>query len=347
MKDITLYRKYRPKDFNDVIGQDHVVKVLKGAIKNGSISHAYLFSGSRGIGKTSVARIFAHSIGTSDNDIHELDAASNRKIEHVREIRDAVAILPLESTYKVYIFDEVHMLVPEAFNALLKTLEEPPAHVIFILATTEADRVPDTIISRCQTFQFKRPNQKTLQKSIEDIARHEGYELEDSASSLIALLADGSFRDALGVLQKVLSTRSTKKKTISVEEVEEITGAPRTHVVHQYVEAIARKDCQKGIDAVNEVVKVNGDMRIFAQLVIERVRQILLLRFAPNQREMIEEKVSDDDMKFLLTLAGDKEVNINSHVLDMVLEAYGNMKYAYLPQIPLELVMIKLDGDKD
>ena len=181
-----------------------------------------------------------------------------------------------------------------------------------------------------------------LQGVIESVAKAEGYELEDSASSLLAFLADGSFRDANGVLQKVLSTNSSKKK-ITVEQVEEVTGSPRTEMVHKYVKAIAKKDIELGIDAISSVLDVNGDIVMFARLVIERVRQILLLRFAPKQKENIEEKVSDDDMKFLLDLAGDKGANINSKVLDSLLEAYGNMKYAYLPQIPLELVLINLE----
>ncbi len=149
-----LYRKYRPQTFKDVIGQEHVVKVLEGAVKLGNISHAYIFSGSRGTGKTSVARILAREIGTSGNDLYEMDAASNRGIDDVREIRESVNTLPFESKYKIYIIDEVHMLTREAWNAFLKTLEEPPSHVIFIMATTELEKVPETVVSRCQTFAF-------------------------------------------------------------------------------------------------------------------------------------------------------------------------------------------------
>src|SRR6478609_6601729 len=161
-----LYRKYRPQTFNDVIGQEHIVKVLKGAVELGNISHAYLFSGSRGTGKTSMARILARAIGTSANDLTELDAASNRGIDDMREIRDSVNTLPFESKYKVYIIDEVHMLTKDAWNAFLKTLEEPPAHVVFILATTELEKVPETVQSRCQVFTFKRPTREGLAKIV-------------------------------------------------------------------------------------------------------------------------------------------------------------------------------------
>jgi DNA polymerase-3 subunit gamma/tau len=166
-----LYRKYRPNDWGDVIGQDHIVNVLENSIKLKKISHAYLFSGSRGTGKTSIARIFANALGISPNDIYEIDAASNRGIDDIREIRDGVNVLPLESTHKVYIIDEVHMLTKEAFNAILKTLEEPPAHAIFILATTETEKIPETVVSRCQVFSFKKPNRE-IQKKISPCKRY-------------------------------------------------------------------------------------------------------------------------------------------------------------------------------
>src|SRR3989304_4219041 len=169
-----LYRKYRPQKFSDIIGQNHIVRVLEGAIKLGNISHAYLFSGPRGTGKTSVARILSREIGTSSNDLVEMDAASNRGIDDVREIRESVNTLPFESRYKVYIIDEVHMLTRDAWNAFLKTLEEPPRHVVFVLATTELEKVPETVISRCQTFSFKQPNQATLKDFALSVAEKEG-----------------------------------------------------------------------------------------------------------------------------------------------------------------------------
>src|SRR6056297_1967272 len=169
-----LYRKYRPESFADVRDQDHIVSALEGAIKKGEIPHALLFSGTRGTGKTTLARIFAKAIGTSDMDLYEIDAASNRGIDDVRELKEAVHTLPYESEKKVYIIDEVHMLTKEAFNALLKTLEEPPEHVVFILATTEEEKLLDTILSRCQVFRLHSPSREVLQQTVISVAKEEG-----------------------------------------------------------------------------------------------------------------------------------------------------------------------------
>ena len=237
MNELALYRKYRPGEFKEVLGQDHIVKVLEVSVKKASVSHAYLFVGSRGTGKTSVARIFAKEIGVSANDLYEIDAASNRGIDDIRELREGVRVLPFGSKYKVYLIDEVHMLSRDAWGALLKTLEEPPKHVIFILATTELHKVPETIISRCQVFTFKKPGGAILRKRILSIAQAEGYELESTAAELIAILGDGSFRDAEGILQKVLNFSKSKK--IKLAEVEEITGAPQASLVDDYILAIA------------------------------------------------------------------------------------------------------------
>src|SRR3990167_9565788 len=198
----TLYRMYRPQGWGEVKGQEHVVRVLEASIKNKKIAHAYLFSGGRGTGKTSVARIFARDIGVTPNDIYEIDAASNTGVDHIRALREGSHVLPLESPYKVYIVDEAHMLSKSAWNAFLKTLEEPPEHVIFILATTEKDKIPETVQSRCEIYSFKQPTREMLSQVVSDVAKKEGYSLERSASELVALLAEGSFRDALGILQK-------------------------------------------------------------------------------------------------------------------------------------------------
>lgn len=178
MSEQTLYRKYRPQNFNDVVGQDHIVKPIMEALKQKTFSHAYLFSGTRGTGKTSVARIIAKELGVSVNDLYEIDAASNRGIDDIRELRESVQARPFDSEYKVYIIDEVHMLTDPAFNALLKTLEEPPAYSVFVLATTEPEKLPDTIVSRCETYQFKQPGRKVLADVVKNISKKEGYSLE-------------------------------------------------------------------------------------------------------------------------------------------------------------------------
>jgi len=272
-----LYRKYRPKKFTEVLGQEHVVQALKGALEQQNIGHAYLFSGTRGTGKTSLARIFASELGTKERDLHEIDAASNRGVDDIRALREEVHILPFESQYKVYIVDEVHMLTKEAFNALLKTLEEPPRHVIFILATTEQEKLPDTIVSRCLTFTFKKPTIEILKKMLLRVAKSEGYELEPSSAELVALLASGSFRDAHGYLQLVLS--STQGTKVSPEVVEAITGAPRSMQLLKLLDAVAEGDLDVSLQVVQELAATGADMKILLLLLLRMVRAVLLLRF--------------------------------------------------------------------
>src|SRR3989344_546734 len=247
-----LYRTYRPAKWSEVIGQDSVVNTLKDSVENGKPSHAYLFSGSRGTGKTSVARILAKALKTADEDVYEIDAASNRGIDDIRELREHVSVMPFSSPFKVYIIDEVHMLTKDAWNALLKTLEEPPSHVIFILATTELEKVPETIISRCQTFSFRKPSQKILKEVSERIAKKEGYAIEGPASELVALLADGSYRDAQGILQKAMGSSPDKKVTLA--EVERITGSPKGVLVNSLIDALEKKNVAEGLATIGKAV---------------------------------------------------------------------------------------------
>ncbi len=342
MSELALYRKYRPNVWKDVIGQDHVVSVLEGEVKSKTVSHAYLFSGSRGTGKTSVARIFAKAIGTSDNDLYEIDAASNRGIDDIREIRESVNTLPFESEYKVYIVDEVHMLTKEAFNALLKTLEEPPAHVIFILATTEMEKLPETVISRCQTFTFKKPNQEILKNVVLKTAKKEGIEIDHAAAELISLLGDGSFRDTHGILQKIMG--STSSKNISLADVEKVTGAPKNTLVNAIVTAISEKKADAALAAIGKAVESNVDMKIFAKLLIQKLRQILLLKYAPDMQSTIKDEVTEEDFTFLKTLASNKDVPITSATLAELLFAYDMIGKSYISQLPLELALIKIIG---
>lgn len=342
MSEVTLYRKYRPQSFMDVIGQEPVVKALEGAINGDSIAHAYLFCGSRGTGKTSIARIFAREIGASENDIYEIDAASNRGVDDIRALRDAVHTLPFDSKYKVYIVDEVHMLTKEAFNALLKTLEEPPKHVIFILATTEEEKIPETIISRCQSFRFKKPSHGMLQKLVEMIAKKEGYKLEPSSADLIALLGDGSFRDTLGTLQKVISASSDEK--ITPEEVEATLGAPGARLVNDFILAISERDFAKGVQALAKVNEAVGDMKIFLDLVIRKVRFVLILRFAPAMNGEVRANCSEEDLSFLEKLAKDAGKTLASKELLFLLSAYAELRAAAIPTLPLELALLSIIG---
>jgi DNA polymerase-3 subunit gamma/tau len=335
-----LYRKYRPYEWSDVIGQDHIVSVLEGSIRQDKVAHAYLFSGSRGIGKTSIARIFARSLGVSDNDVYEIDAASNRGIDDIREIRDGVSVLPFESKYKVYIVDEVHMLTKEAFNALLKTLEEPPVHVIFILATTETDKIPETVLSRCQIFNFKKPNREILKTLVTKVSKKEGYSLEAGVADLVALLGDGSFRDTLGIFQKVIS--STKDSKVSMKEVEDITGAPKGSLVTDFISSIAYGEKEKALKVILTVKENNISIKTFVSILLERVRIVLILKNAPNLAKELKDQVSEDDWSAIEAIAKDEKSRITSGVLKTLLEVYDSTGNAYIDSIPLELAVIDL-----
>lgn len=348
--EFVLYRKYRPQRFKDVVGQDHVVNVLENSIKLGTIAHAYLFAGSRGTGKTSIARIFAREIGTSEHDLYEMDAASNRGIDDIRELREGVQTVPFESKYKVYIIDEVHMLTKEAFNALLKTLEEPPAHAIFILATTEIDKLPETIVSRCQTFTFKTPHQAVLREFALDVAKKEGFTLEPAAGDLVAMLGDGSFRDTHGILQKVIAASAAAggagAKKVSLEEVEKVTGAPRASLLMDCLDAIAASDVAKALGTVRTAAEQNIDMNIFAKLLLERVRFILLMRFSPDIEPAVKERLLPDHAEHIKKLAGPTGAKIDSSVLLKLINAFELSGKAFIPELPLELAMMEIVGEK-
>ncbi len=337
-----LYRKYRPQSWDEVFGQEHITKVLNGAVELGRVGHAYLFSGPRGTGKTSVARIFAKSLGCSDNDIIEIDAASNRGIDDIRALREAVLSLPFDSEKKMYIIDEVHMLTKEAFNALLKTLEEPPVHVIFVLATTEPHKLPSTIISRCQHFIFKSPNYEILKKMILNIVTSEGFKIDTSSLEMITFLANGSFRDAQGVLQKLISY--SKDSSIKREEAELILGVPQQKLMQDFLQGLADKDINNLLMLLKKASSENIDAHIFLQMLTEKVRHILQLRFSSDVTIFLEKEFSTDDIHFLKTMAKSAR-EINSKLLSELLGVYAEMDYAYDKYIPLELAIFRLFGN--
>jgi DNA polymerase-3 subunit gamma/tau len=334
----TLYRQYRPGDFSEVRGQEHIVKTLQASIQNKKTAHAYLFSGGRGTGKTTVARILARELGVTDNDLYEIDAASNRGIDDVRQLREGVHAAPLESPYKFYIIDEAHMLTKDAWNALLKTIEEPPAHVVFVFATTERDKVPETIQSRCEVYTFKQPTREMLAETVADVAKSEGFKLEKAAAELVALLAEGSFRDALSILQKVLSV--TKNKTINVEEVELVSGAPRGEFVRAILKALSEKNSAEALTAIHNAVEENFDMRTLAKLLIHRLRVVLLMRFAPELAERLSHELTEADLELAQQIS--KNPGITSETMRTLLEAYSTMAYAAVPALPLELAVLDI-----
>ena len=343
MSGSSLYQKYRPQEFSDVLGQDHIVKALQGALKEKHPGHAYLFVGSRGTGKTSIARILAKELEATDADIHEVDAASNTGVDNIRQLREEAAVMPFSSKRKVYIIDEVHMLSKGAFNAFLKLLEEPPSHVVFILATTELEKVPETIQSRCQVFTFKKPTQKVLSAMITRVAKKEGFTLEQASSELIALLSEGSFRDALSILQKILASSSDKK--VSLDEVALVTGAPRIELIQNVISDLHEGKSDGALKAVGEAVKANADMAIFALLLLQRLRILLLMRYAPEVGGELAVDLPDTDRGFLEGLAKSTASKINSETLRKVILASIETSRSPVPELPLELAIMELSGE--
>ncbi len=331
-----LYRKYRPKSFDEVLGQDHIVQTLQGALKNNTVAHAYLFAGPRGTGKTTIARILVDAVGCTQNDLVEIDAASNRGIDDVRELKSAITVLPFESPKKVYIIDEVHMLTKEAFNALLKTLEEPPAHVMFILATTEIDRLPETIISRCQTLHFKQPSLTTLVAMLEAVAKKEKYRIEKEAAELIALIAEGSFRDAHGILQKAMS--ATDGASITREVVETMTGAPKGALVYSLISAIKNADKEMAFTELSHASRDGMHPVLLAELLVRKFRQALLYKVAPLLAKKYENAFSQED----ILLLGSIDETLAKKSLVSLLSALSTMPKAYDPYIVLELSILEI-----
>ena len=265
----SLYRKYRPSNFKEVLGQDHIISVLQKAIENKNPNHAYIFSGSRGIGKTSIARIFAHELGVQDVDIIEINASSVTGIDNIRELMENASVLPMNSPYKVYILDEVHMLSKQAFNAFLKGLEEPPKHVIYILATTELNKILDTIVSRCEVHHFKRPSIDILIQVIKNVVKKEGLSIDDESAKLIALSGDESFRDTLSILQKVIASIGDNK----IENIEHILNIPDTSLIENIINKVI-----KGEEVYTDIDKLkttNTDGKIVYDLFIDELRKRL------------------------------------------------------------------------
>ncbi len=301
---LALYRKYRPRTFDDVISQEHITTTLKNQIKNGSAAHAYLFTGSRGTGKTTCAKILAAAVNClspkdgnpclecescreilngSATDIVEMDAASNRGVDDVRQLRDEVSYSPVSCKYRVYIIDEVHMLTPEAFNALLKTLEEPPEHVKFILATTELHKVPATIVSRCQRFEFRRIDAAQSAERLLEVAEKEGAQLDEDAALLISRLSDGGMRDALSLLDRCVSS----EKHVTAEAVRDCAGVADDKYLFEFSQMIANGDVGGCIRLLSELHKASKDMALIVDELSLHFRDLMLCKTAPEDKSLL------------------------------------------------------------
>ncbi len=337
----SLYRAYRPQSFKDVIGQPHITEALAEQIKAKKVGHAYLFAGSRGLGKTSVARIFGKELGVTEKDLYEIDAASNNGVEDIRSLSENIHTLPFESPYKLYILDEAHMLSKPAWNAFLKTLEEPPAYAIFIMATTELEKVPETVRSRCQAYEFKKPSREGLSKLVASVAKKEGATLEAGVADLLALLADGSYRDALSVLEKVLS--GSKDSNITREEAERATGAPKGILVHALVQALSEGNTEKALIAIRNAGSHDVDMALYLSLVLEHMRSVLLVRHAPELSKELQAELGEEFQE-VEALAKATDSKLTHNTLRCFLDAASRIRFSPVPALPLELAVLEVLG---
>lgn len=359
MSYLALYRKYRPHIFDDVIGQDHIVRTLQNQIKTGRISHAYLFTGSRGTGKTTIAKIFARAVncqsphngsacGACENckriesggsiNIIELDAASHNSVDNIREINEEVKYTPAVGAYKVYIIDEVHMLSTSAFNALLKTLEEPPAHVIFILATTDPQKIPVTILSRCQRFDFKRISAKEIEVRLRQYMDEESIDIEDEALSYIARLADGGMRDALSILEQCISFYFDEH--ITLEKVLYLVGAVDTQFLFDMIEAVGSYNSTRAIEICDQVNMQGRSLRQFNSDLLLHVRNLLVVKATNTDAGVLD--YSKEYVEKLKVQADQIDVTVLMRYIKVLSDLDGEMKTASNQKILLELAMIKL-----
>ena len=350
------YRKWRPLDWDSVLGQDHVVKTLRNAICKDRIAHAYLFAGPRGTGKTSTARIVAKAVNcTAKNDedkpcnsceiciainegkfldLIEIDAASNTSVDDVRALRDKIHFSPSQGQYKVYIIDEVHMLSNAAFNALLKTLEEPPAHAIFVLATTEVHKIPATVLSRCQRHEFRRIPLNFIQASLQTIAKEEGIDIEPQAITEIARQATGSLRDAVSLLDQLGSTESA----VTLEMTKQVLGTASNENIKSLVSALLENDTGKGLEIIQKTLDAGGDPRQFGRQVVDYLRSILFFKTGNTQ----DLALTKEDADALEAHAKQIDVGRLLKMIERFDRAAQTTSIGWQPGLQLEMIVTQL-----
>ncbi|MBU3896032.1 DNA polymerase III subunit gamma/tau [Patescibacteria group bacterium] len=357
---LVLYRKYRPQSFQRIIGQEHIVQTLTNSILNNSIAHAYLFCGPRGSGKTTIARLFGKAINCPNRekfepcnkcpsclefsagramDLIEIDAASHRGVEDIRELREGARFVPVSAKYKVFIIDECHQLSKDATNALLKTLEEPPSHVIFILATTEMHKMIPTIISRCQRHDFKRLQVSDIVKKLEYIVDQEGIKIEKPALSVIALNARGSFRDAESLLDECHSF-SGKTALIKAKDVESLLGIIEVGQIAKFVDLLLSKNTKEALLFINALMDGGVDLQEFAKDLVYYLRQAMISKISP---ELLKPETTGFGQEEILKLKSQSESFSEKGVVQMIeifIDAENKLKYSSLPQLPLELAVL-------
>ncbi len=353
-----LYRRYRPKTFDGVLGQEHITTTLRNQIKKGNIGHAYLFSGTKGTGKTSTAKIFSRAVnclnpidgnpcneceickGILDEslmDVIEMDAASNNGVDDIRELKEKVIYPPSKAKYKIYIIDEVHMLSKGAFNALLKTLEEPPKHLIFVLATTEMEKLPQTILSRCQRFDFKRITSKDITANMKNICSELSIPVEEKALRLIARNSDGAMRDALSLLDQCISY---KEGELTFEDALNILGIANTNLLFSMVDDIRDKNLENVLFKIDEIIQSGKDINQFIKDLIYHFRNLLIVKTSRNPVDLID--IDEETITMYVEQSKNMSLDFILKALDILNKSENQAKWATQPRIILEMATIKL-----